>query len=185
MGSFFTKNNFEKYTYDSTNFFNLDNLKTQARVVDIYDGDTCTCVIKFKNDYYKFNVRLAEIDCPEIKSKDETTKLLAKKARKRLCSLISPDFDNIDEHITRQILRELLNKKVYMIDILCGKFDKYGRLLGHLYKYNSSNRIQELQSFNSILIMEKLAYSYNGQKKLSETDQVEVLGSVTDIVWFK
>jgi len=184
MGCSFTKNNFEKYTFDSTDFLNLNNIKTHARVVDVYDGDTCTCVIKFKKDYYKFIIRLAEIDCPEIKSKDEITKLLAKKARKRLCTLISPDFEDINEYITRHELRDLLNKKVYMVDILCGKFDKYGRLLGHIYEYKSSNRVQDLNSFNSILISEKLAYSYNGQKKLSETDQVEILGSVNDIIWF-
>jgi hypothetical protein len=48
----------------------------------------------------------------------------------------------------------------------------------------SARHLYTSKSNEYILITEKLAYSYNGQKKLSETDQVEILGSVKDIIWF-
>lgn len=54
----------EKYTFDNTDEFSLDNYITLARVVDIYDGDTCTCIIPLYNNYYKYHIRLNEIDTP-------------------------------------------------------------------------------------------------------------------------
>ena len=153
-----------KYNFENTEEFSLNNLITEARIVDIYDGDTCTCIIPFNNSYYKFNIRLEGIDTCEMKSKDDKQKKLALEAKKRLCCLISNDLDNIDINITRKELRKLLNEKCYIIKIKCGEFDKYGRLLAYLFDNKCDCQNYE-ESYNYCLIKEKLAYAYDGGTK--------------------
>jgi endonuclease YncB( thermonuclease family) len=155
-------------TYDNTKDFSLENLIQNVRIVDIYDGDTCTCIMNLYNNKYKFHIRLAEIDTCEIKSKNIENKNLAIKARNRLFELVTNI--NLYENISRKDMRDQLNKKCYLIKLKCGKFDKYGRLLGHLYSINNSDL-----SYNQILIKEKLAYYYDGGTKLDETKQYENL----------
>ena len=157
-------NSFENYNYNNTEDFSLNEYITYARVVDIYDGDTCTCIIPFNNKYYKFNIRLAEIDTSEIKSKDVKHKNLALFAKKKLCSLISSDFNELELDIKRKDLRKLLNDKCYIIKLKCGEFDKYGRLLGYLFN-NINDCLDNEKSYNYCLIRENLAYKYDGGTK--------------------
>ena len=159
-----------KYTYDNTSEYSLNGLTTICRVVDIYDGDTCSCIIGHNNVFHKYKVRLAEIDTCEIKSKIDDNHQLALQARKKLCSLISNKLDDIDINITRKNLRTILNNEIFLLQIKCGEFDKYGRLLGWLY---SNDNI----SLNQLLINAHLAYSYNGGTKLSETSQINTLNT--------
>jgi endonuclease YncB( thermonuclease family) len=115
-----------------------------------------------------------------MKSKNDRSKELAYLARKRLYELITKIDegldDNIDLKISRKDIRKLLNSKVYLINILCGEFDKYGRLLGWLFDYSvDNNTLNKTDSYNHILIKEKLAYEYKGETKLTETEQIILL----------
>lgn len=170
-----TKLNLSDYNINNTDDFSLNDLFSESRIVSIYDGDTCTCILPVDKKFYKFNVRLAEIDTCEITSKNSDNKQLALEARKRLCQLISPDFDQMDLNISKKDLIEKLNKKCYTIKIKCGEFDKYGRLLGWLYNKDSIKDIPVEQSFNHILIKEKLAYKYEGKTKLTEDEQIKIM----------
>ena len=173
-----TSDIFEPYTFANTQEFSLNNKIFKARVVDIYDGDTCTCVIKLFDSFYKFNVRLAEIDTCEMKSKNAESKELACKARSRLVELVSngqiTNKSDFDLHMKRNDLRKLLNENIYLINIKCGEFDKYGRLLAYLFPNNDST-YEPSNSFNHMLINEKLAYRYMGDTKLTEAEQVNFL----------
>jgi len=173
------KISFENYTFDSTPEFSLNGQFLNCRVVDIYDGDTCTCVIPFCNHLYKFIIRLSDIDTCEVKSKNEKNKDLAYQARSRLYQLITKSNTIIDKNIKRKELRNMLNKQVFIITISCGDFDKYGRLLGWLYDKDTKLPQNVENSFNHILIKEKLAYFYQGNTKLSEEEQTEQLTITT------
>ena len=63
------------YNINNTPKFSLSLLfkdeLVKARVVNIYDGDTITCILPINNKYYNFKIRLAGIDTCEIKSKCE------------------------------------------------------------------------------------------------------------------
>ncbi len=117
--------------------FSLKDFKTQAKVVSVYDGDTITLVFVFANEYYKWNCRLDGIDTPEIKSKNNEEKALAIKAR---------------DYLREQILGKI-------VDIECGDFDKYGRLLIKL--------IYENQNMNELMISQGHAKAYFGGTKES------------------
>jgi endonuclease YncB( thermonuclease family) len=160
----------------SLNLLFKDEL-VKARVVNIYDGDTITCILPINNKYYNFKIRLAGIDTCEIKSKCEENKNLAIKAKKRLCQLIIPDF-KIDDETNKELNKELdkiLNEKCYIIKIKLGDFDLYGRVLGWLFDKDANIDTPIEQSFNNILINEHLAYSYQGKTKLTDSEQVELL----------
>ena len=162
----------ENYNINNVKFFSLENETLKCRLIDMYDGDTCTCIIPVFGKFYKYNIRLAEIDTCEIKSKKVENKLLALQARKRLCELISDDFIDMPLDISRKNLVNRLNSKCYLLNIKCGTFDKYGRLLGWLYKENSIIDTPVEESLNYILINENLAYKYEGKTKLTEEEQV-------------
>ena len=167
--------NFKNYTYNSTIKFNeaLNDKLLVARVVDIYDGDTITCIINVLDNYFQFNVRLEDIDTCEIKSKNFKCKIKAHEAQNCLYELISNKTNN-DIFIDRNDLRFLLEADVYLVNILCGTLDKYGRLLGYIFDFDDLSQ-DKSKSFNQILVDKKLAYLYEGKTKLTEEQQLDIL----------
>ena len=132
--------------------FSLKGLKTKCRFVSIHDGDTITVVIPLFDEYYKFNIRLYGIDTCEMTL--EETKDLAVKARNRVFFLATGQEYTFT---SKKQLENFLDERVYILDIECFDFDKYGRVLGKV----SINDID----ISQVLIKEKLAYEYNGGKK--------------------
>jgi endonuclease YncB( thermonuclease family) len=168
--------NFQNYLYHSTPKFNgaLNNKFLVARVVDIYDGDTITCIINVFNEYFLFNVRLGDIDTCEIKSKNIKCKAKAQEAQNYLYELITKKIKN-DFNFSRKHLCSLLESKVYLVNILCGTLDKYGRLLGWIFDLEDLSQDKTSKSFNHILVDKKLAYLYQGDTKLTEEEQIKLL----------
>lgn len=119
---------------DSISLFTIKG-RYNAKVVKVYDGDTIHIVMYYADAFNKFIIRLMNIDTDELKSLDETKKLLAIKARDMLSSLI-------------------LNK-IVVVDV--DGFDKYGRLLAIIY-YNG-------ESINDKMIELQLGKEYHGGKK--------------------
>ena len=91
---------------------------------------------------FRFNVRLNGIDTPEIKSKNENEKLLAKKARDSLSQLI-------------------MNKNVTLQNV---KNEKYGRILADVY-------LDDLH-INKWMIDQQFAVEYDGKTKKIWGEQV-------------
>lgn len=136
-------------------FFSLNGIKTNCRLVDVYDGDTITCIIPIFSSYYKFQLRLNGIDTPELKSKNESIKHQAFNAKNRIIELTTGKND-----ITN--LKEYLENNPVILWIHCYKFDKYGRVLSDIF-LNDQNTI----SLSNILLKEHLALPYDGKSKLS------------------
>ena len=136
----YNMNKLNNINSDDISIFSLNGYSTQAKVVDVYDGDTCTIVFKWEGKYRKFKCRCYGYDSPEMKprlnieNRDEI-KENAVKAKERLIEL------------TADIVR-----------IECMDFDKYGRLLVKLYKNNNS-------LINDIMINEGHGYVYHGGTK--------------------
>ena len=126
----------KQISWENTKPF-VPNIK-YAKVIKVYDGDTITVAARIHPlicEYYRFSVRLAHIDCPELKTKDEYEKDLAKKAKNKLEDLI------LNQYIELNVLTT----------------DKYGRLLAEI-KYNN-------KSINDWMLKNKMAVSYDGKKK--------------------
>lgn len=146
---------FEQHGFDTPEF-SLNGLKTYARVVNILDGDTITCVIPVMDEFYKFSTRLSGIDTCEITSKDVALKEKAIAAQRLVIEAITGQrLTNIPDKST---IKKMLNKTC-IVWLECMQFDKYGRLLADVYTDKSK------PSLSTRLIECKLAYAYNGGKK--------------------
>ena len=121
--------------YSKVYKFSLKDNVYDAKVINVYDGDTITVVFKLKDEFNKWNCRLNGIDTPEMKSKDLNEKNAAVKAR---------DF-----------LREKILGKI--VKLHCDEFDKYGRLLV-IVEYEDEN-------INNTMIEKGHGKYYNGGKK--------------------
>ena len=111
---------------------------TGGHVIKVYDGDTITIASKMpyeNSPLFRFNVRLNGIDTPEIKSKNEKEKILAKKARDSLSQLI------MNKHVTLQNVKN----------------EKYGRILADVY-------LGELH-LNKWMIDQSFGVAYDGKTK--------------------
>lgn len=106
---------------NSTPLFSLNGRKFTAKVVDVYDGDTITCVFKLYGKYYKWKCRISHIDTPEMKTKNKEEKERA--------------------IIVRDILREMILNKIIILH--CYDYDKYGRLLVEFDLPNTQTRIHQ------------------------------------------
>ena len=166
---------FTGHTYSNTPHL-FANLETYARVVNIYDGDTCTITFKVGDMFYKHNIRLNGIDTCEIRSKNEANKQKAQLAKHRLIELVTQTSGR-DTNLTKKQLLEILNNQVYLVYIKVICLDKYGRLLCDMYSslpsnLASSSELASGKSFSDILLAENLAYAYGGGTKLAEAEQL-------------
>ena len=130
----------------NTPSFSLDGYYSLAKVVSVYDGDTCKVIIPFKNDFYKWNVRLTGYDTPEMRpSRSKPNRDDEIKAAKAAKSFLKS---------------KIMNSSSQLIYIKCGKFDKYGRLLAEIY-----TDINDNVSINQEMINNGHGYVYNGGTK--------------------
>jgi endonuclease YncB( thermonuclease family) len=120
--------------------FSLDGRVVAAKIVSVYDGDTCFAVFRMGDEFVKFRLRIKGYDSPEMKPplnqvNREKEKEDAQKAKKELERLV-------------------LNK---VVTLHCGKWDKYGRLLGRI--------IVDGIDVNQHMISHGYGYAYSGTKK--------------------
>lgn len=154
MGNFLSSVK-EKRTLNKANPELIDDLPFKnkiilARVVDVYDGDTCTVIFKFGNKLQKLKIRVIGIDTPELKpqsknsqNKDKDITLL--KLEKIAAEKIKNDVENL-------ILNKVLKVKFL-------KWDKYGgRVNGEIF-------LSKYETLSEYLIRKNYARKYNGEKK--------------------
>lgn len=129
--------------YKDVPYFNLIGYNTWAKCVKVVDGDTAIFVFYYHKVPYRFRVRLAKINCAEMKSEDPAELSVAILAKDYLTSLIGDEL----------IYIECLNYE-----------PAYGRLMANLY----SNKKME-KSFSDALLEKGLAHLYT-KKKVAFTD---------------
>lgn len=165
---------FKKYDIH-TPHFSLCNLNLIGRLVDIIDGDSLAIILPVFNNYYKYNIRLSGIDTCEMKSKNIENKQKALIARTALLNLVMDG--NYPITLTKKEIQHILDKDTVFVWVECLEFDKYGRLLANIYKFDKLKltKVENSFSFSEFLLQNKLAYPYSGKTKLSEIDQIKTL----------
>jgi endonuclease YncB( thermonuclease family) len=131
----------------------IPNIK-YARVASVYDGDTITIATTKRRFFspsatYAFKVRIAKIDCPELRG--------------------SPPTEHQYALLAKEFVSYRLNHKVVKLDIQ--GYDKYGRLLADVY-YTEPNPLPLPRSDSKYgtnladaLLAEGLAVPYDGKTK--------------------
>jgi endonuclease YncB( thermonuclease family) len=148
--------------------FTLSGTKCWARVTSIYDADTITVIMPVRSVFYKFNIRISGIDACEIRSKNQSAKELAYRARNRLYELITFQPWTSELYASRSHMDAALLSGTYLVWLDCSGEDKFNRLLAMVWSSI------DVGSFDvgTCLINEGLAYAYSGLTKLSEEEQV-------------
>lgn len=149
--------------------FTLNNLKTYGRLVDIIDGDSLSIVLPIYDNYFKFNVRLDGIDTSELHSNNDNVRHFAENAKNQLVKLIVGE-----DSLTKHEIRKVLEDKLIVVWLECLEFDKYGRLLANVYSFNKDTNEYDI-SLSQYLLDNKYAYRYNGGKKKTESEQLELI----------
>lgn len=141
--------------YDNLPNWTLNGRVFYSKILDVYDGDTVTISIKIDNLYFKMNCRLSGIDTPEMRGGDENEKIAAIKARNHLIFLLSGK--KLEGNLPRKDIREHFAEVNSILQIKCGEFDKYGRLLIEI--------IKEGYFVNNKMISDGFAGEYSGKTK--------------------
>ena len=128
----------------SIKYFSFEGIKCKARIVDIYDGDTCTIVFNYKGDLIKYKARCFGYDSAEMKP--------------------LKSIENREEHIKKAHEdKEFFSKLVMYNNGICDvellNFDKYGRILVKFFGENKNI------SINDIMIKNNHGYAYDGGRK--------------------
>ena len=126
--------------------FTLKGKTYRAKVVDIYDGDTITVLIRYRLKTIKFKVRMLGYDSPEMRPLwNNPNRFEIKKSA-------------IKAKIALQ--NKIINK---IVNLECGDFDKYGRLLGTVYI--NGGLCESSININQWMIYNGFGYKYNGGTK--------------------
>lgn len=141
--------------------FDFEGQAFYARLVKVYDADSVTIVTELFGKLYSFNVRLLEIDTPEMKAKDPKEKALAIRARDCVAAWALPGRFEVGGGHTENEIKAALRETPVVVFVRCQKNDLYGRCLAHLYKDNADE-----QSVSQLLIQNGLADPYYGKTKL-------------------
>lgn len=157
--------------------FSLHGRTFDAKVVDVYDGDTCSVVISLFNTFTKFRVRCAGYDSPEMKplkseKNRDITIIKACKARNYFASRTTNcEFDINIAYSTKE-MKSILEQNTKVIKMKCEGWDKYGRLLGHFYV--------DGEYINEEMIQKNFGYKYNGGTKKKEINIIEEQTNLND-----
>lgn len=116
--------------------FDFNGISCPCRIINIYDGDTCTAGIKWNNRYIRLKLRLKGINSPEIKpskklkNRDEIIKnaYLAKHKMIEYCTDISPTNCQCKTECD-EIMKK--NKKILYVKMY--NFDAFNRVVSELY----------------------------------------------------
>ena len=140
-------NNLEiiKNADNSVKTFTLENINKVCKIVDIYDGDTCRAVFEHNGEINKWTIRMNGYDSPEIRP--------------------SRKLENRDEIKQKAIesknyLKSIIMNESQLVYLKCGKFDKYGRLLGTIF-VNEHDTV----SVNELMVNNGYGYEYHGGTK--------------------
>tara|TARA_B100000242_G_C42968240_1_gene449209 strand:- start:381 stop:824 length:444 start_codon:yes stop_codon:yes gene_type:complete len=134
---------FWDFVNDDVKEFSFIGETKEAKVVNVYDGDTIKVVFSVLGKLYKFNSRIQHVDTPEIRTRNKKEKAYG--------------------FFVRDKLREKILNKV--VTIICDDFDKYGRLLLDI-------KIGD-ELISNWLVQNNYAFQYDGGAKKSWEEYLE------------
>ena len=133
----------------------------RAKVVKVYDGDTCHLVVSMKRKLEKYRCRLAYIDTPEMNSDLPEERKKAEKSRDFLTWLcIGEDpahFSRRSKPWSERVLQDMLDVNTNLVYVDFQKPGRYGRPIVVLKKDREADR---KESFNQLLLNHGYAEPY-------------------------
>jgi endonuclease YncB( thermonuclease family) len=147
--------------HSDVQYFSFEGYKTIAKLVSIYDGDTCTLIFNYHGKIVKHKCRIYGIDCPELapnkdnkNREEEINKSI--ESRNEVIKLTT-NIGYISDQLSKNDLQKMIDKNTKTINVECLNFDKYGRLLVKIF----SNGVD----IGKYMVCKKLAKEYYGGTK--------------------
>lgn len=126
-------------TYKGTPEFTIKDYETWARVVKVYDGDSCHVTLFIGNDMFRIPCRVNGIDTPELRSDDPLEVKHAIRAKEYFINMVKDGLVWVHVH----------------------KKEKYGRFLTTIYSDEKKNI-----NIADNMIQEGYGYKYKGDTKV-------------------
>lgn len=124
-----------------------------ARVIDVYDGDTCTVIFEYYGGYLKTKLRILGVDTPEVRLRGE------------IKNTEIGQLEQLAGKYVKEKVQGLIQSKI--IQIRMDKHDKYGgRINGMVFLPNEC----DYTTLTEYLLDKKYAKPYNGGKKEAWTE---------------
>lgn len=120
---------------DISTEYTLEGRSVLGKVVRVIDGDSAKVSFPVDGHVWTFPVRIADIDCPEVRTRNDKEKALGFKAKARV--------------------EELVLGKI--VSLKLREFDKFGRLLGSIVTSDGVNVGEDL-------ISRELAVKFEGKR---------------------
>lgn len=125
----------------------------KAKVIDVYDGDTCTIVASHHGKLTKFRIRLMEINAPEVKGGTAESKEAGRLAKEFLTNLILNKVVDIIVVENRKFRRN--GKDIEFLSLADNTtkrtHEPFGRLLSYIFVNGKSVSELMLQSGHAVL----------------------------------
>ncbi len=152
-------NGLEKFGYDDVKYFEIDG-KYYGKIVDIYDGDTCSIIFEHNNQLIKYKCRLLGINAAEMKPPmDDPNRDQVKQdaivCRNKFIELVLETEISKTVCDSKDKIRMLLKDNMKLYYCSFSGFDKYGRLLVEIYLSNTSD-----ETINKLLLDGRYAVKY-------------------------
>ena len=138
--------------------FSLKGNNVTAKVVQVYDGDTCDLVFDYRGQLVRYKCRLEDIDTAELGKKDPKGRdgKIARNFLAWLCTGKKAEhFTNAEASWTKTTLQKRLNENRNSVYAKLVDFDDFGRLLVTLKRPSNANK-----TFNQLLLDEEYATKY-------------------------
>lgn len=120
--------------------------KHVAKIVKVYDGDTCTANVLYKGEIVRLRIRMLGYDSAEISSKDPSERTKAQQAKEALTNLVF--------------------FKIVLLD--CHGLDKYCRVLANIHTatHTIAGRIKfNTDTVNNKMLSDGHGVPYRGGKR--------------------
>lgn len=129
---------------ESTPDYGFKDQKMMGKIVSVYDGDTCTAIVKINSIYQKIKIRCYGYDSPEMKP--------------------AKSLEDRDDEIRKAKLAKLALEQYCLNQIVTlhmHGFDKYGRFLATIYVRKWCKQV----NINRAMIKSGHGYEYFGGTK--------------------
>lgn len=148
MGGIWTRMQLWSRTPENTPAYNCAGQRVLGKIVHVYDGDTCTAILRYGKQYQTVKLRCFGYDSPEMKPlktmihRDEEI-AAAKKAKEALETMILGQIVHVHLH----------------------GFDKYGRFLATLFVRRGGLICGTLMDVNAWMVENQYGVPYFGGTK--------------------
>jgi endonuclease YncB( thermonuclease family) len=145
---------------DEFPLFSFDGLQTSGKILRNYDGDTANILVDYRGTPMHLKARLYGYDSPELHpplSCPNRSQVIEKgnAAKKRLWELCTADTGVPQDEYHEVVM-----------NVMCGNFDKYGRVLVTLFT-NDALTFEFANSINHRMVAEGHGVPYYGGTKKS------------------